>query len=102
MSYLSIVCIILFIIAFSIGFGPIPYLYTAECFRQNARSSAMALSTFLNWVAGLLLIFAFPFVLEAIEQYVFCIFAGILALTLVVILTKVNTKCTFLFVGFLI
>ena len=75
--------------SFAIGLGPIPFIYTAECFRQNARSSAMALSTFMNWSAGLVLTFIFPFMLKLVEQYVFCMFAGVIAFAIVVILTKV-------------
>lgn len=89
LSYLSIVCIMLFVMSFAIGLGPIPFIYTAECFRQNARSSAMALSTLMNWSAGLVLTLIFPFMLAVIQQYVFCVFAGVIAFAIVVILTKV-------------
>lgn len=42
-SYLSIVCIAIFIVCFAIGLGPIPFIYVTEVFRQNARGSALAL-----------------------------------------------------------
>ena len=90
LSYLTVVCIILFVVSFAVGLGPIPFIYTAECFRQNARSSAMALSTFMNWSAGLVLTLIFPFMLELVQQYVFCIFAGVVAFALLVIISKVT------------
>lgn len=79
----------LFVVSFAIGLGPIPFIYTAECFRQNARSSAMALSTLMNWTAGLVLTLIFPFMLALIQQYVFCVFAGVIAFALIMIISKV-------------
>ena len=32
--------------------GPIPFIYSAEVFPQNARSSAMAICIFTNWASG--------------------------------------------------
>jgi hypothetical protein len=52
LAYLSIVCIIIFVICFAVGLGPIPFIYTAEVFRQNTRSSAMAISLLVNWSSG--------------------------------------------------
>jgi hypothetical protein len=79
----------LFIVCFAIGLGPIPFIYTAECFRQNARSSAMALSSFTNWSAGLLLTLIFPFLLNLIGPYVFVIFAAVIGLAVLTIISKV-------------
>ena len=89
LSYLSIACIMLFVISFAIGLGPIPFIYTAECFRQNARSSAMALSVLTNWTAGLLLTLIFPLMLGLVQQYVFLIFACCIGFALIIIITKV-------------
>lgn len=99
LSYMSIVCIMLFVVSFAIGLGPIPFIYTAECFRQNARSSAMALSTLFNWTAGLVLTLLFPFMLELVQQYVFVIFACVIAFALSMIMSKVRV-CLFLSLSF--
>jgi uncharacterized protein YacL len=85
----------LFVVSFAIGLGPIPFIYTAECFRQNTRSSAMALSTLFNWTAGLVLTLLFPFMLQLVQQYVFVIFACVIAFALSMILSKVSF-CLFL------
>ena len=90
MAYMSIICIMLFVISFAIGLGPIPFIYIAECFRHNARSSAMALSTLFNWSAGLALTLIFPIMQSIIQQYVFLIFSGVLGLALVMIVLKVS------------
>ncbi|XP_035658021.1 solute carrier family 2, facilitated glucose transporter member 5-like [Branchiostoma floridae] len=39
-AYLSIVFVIVYILAFAIGLGPIPYIITGEMFRQGARPVA--------------------------------------------------------------
>ncbi|CAF0953345.1 unnamed protein product [Brachionus calyciflorus] len=88
-SYLSIVCIIVFIMCFAIGLGPIPFVYVAECFRQDARSAALAICMFTNWVANLVLTLTFPYLAELLTNYVFLIFTAIVGLTVVVIFKKV-------------
>jgi MFS family permease len=87
-KYLSILAIMIFIMCFALGLGPIPFLYTAECFPQSARSSAMSLAVLVNWLSGLLLTIAFPFLHNFIQQYVFLVFTFIMAFVLVVVLKK--------------
>jgi MFS family permease len=70
---MSFVCIIISIVCFAIGLGPIPFLYTAEVFPQNARSTAMALTTLVNWLAGLLVTTIFPLLAPIIDLYVFAV-----------------------------
>ncbi|CAF0955119.1 unnamed protein product, partial [Brachionus calyciflorus] len=89
LSYLSIVCILIFIVCFAVGLGPIPFIYAAECFRQNARSSAMALCSLINWTSSFLLTLTFPFLQQLIQQYVFLIFTGIITISFLIILKKV-------------
>ena len=60
-SYLSIACILIFICFFAVGLGPVAFIYTAECFRNNARSAAMSVSIAINWTSSLLLTLFFPF-----------------------------------------
>lgn len=75
--YLSVSCIMIFIICYAVGLGPIPFIYTAECFRQNERSSAMALAIFTNWLCALFLTLGFPFMRKLLEGYVFLVFMGV-------------------------
>jgi hypothetical protein len=93
-SYLSIVCIIVFIVCFALGLGPIPFIYVAECFRQDARSAALAICMFTNWVANLLLTLTFPYLAQLLTNYVFLVFAAIVAITLLVIVKKVG-RCSY-------
>lgn len=88
-SYLSIVCIIVFIMCFAVGLGPIPFLYVAECFRQDARSAALAICMFANWVANLILTLTFPYLAKLLTNYVFLVFTVIVGFAVIVILRKV-------------
>ena len=87
-SYLSIVCIIIFIICFAVGLGPIPFIYVAECFKQDSRSAALAICMFTNWVANLVLTLTFPYMTVYISKYYFLVFTVIVAITLAIIIKK--------------
>jgi hypothetical protein len=96
-SYLSIACIVIFIICFAIGLGPIPFIYVAECFRQNSRSSAMAVCVTANWISALVLTLAFPFLHKLLKENVFLVFMFIIVVGLVVIILKVLIYIYFLY-----
>ena len=87
-SYLSIVCIIIFIVCFAVGLGPIPFIYVAECFKQDSRSAALAICMFTNWVANLVLTLTFPYMTVYISKYYFLVFTVIVAITLAIIIKK--------------
>jgi len=87
-SYLSIACIIFFIMCFAIGLGPIPFVYVAECFRQDARSSALAICMFTNWVANFVLTLSFPYLAKFLNNYVFIAFAIIMGLSVIILIKK--------------
>lgn len=89
LSYLSIVCIIIFILCFAVGLGPIPFIYVAECFRQEARSTALAVCMGTNWLANLVLTLTFPYIVKLLGSYTFLVFTVIVALALAVIVKKV-------------
>lgn len=74
---------------FAVGLGPIPFLYVAECFKQDSRSAALAICMFTNWVANLMLTLTFPYLAKLLTNYVFLVFTVIVALAVVVILKKV-------------
>jgi len=88
-SYMSIVCIVIFIMCFAFGLGPIPFIYVAECFRQDARGAAIAICMLSNWVANLLLTLTFEYMAMLLTDYVFLIFAIIVSFALFVIIKKV-------------
>lgn len=88
-SYMSIVCIVVFIMCFAVGLGPIPFIYVAECFRQDARGAALAICMFANWVANLLLTLTFEYLAKVLNDYVFIVFTVIVGIAVVLIIIKV-------------
>lgn len=82
-SYLAVFCIVIFIVCFAIGLGPIPYIFVAESFTQNSRSSAMSICTFNNWFWNLILILLFPILLKLLSGYVFVVFNAIVIATVI-------------------
>ncbi len=70
--------------------GPIPFIYTSECFRQNARSAGMSICVFLNWSAALLLTLAFEYLQKLIQHYVFIVFIGVLSFSLSILVPKMQ------------
>ena len=61
-NYLTIAAAILFIVAFSIGPGAIPWLITSELFKSDARGKATSIAVFVNWTANTIVTFVFPIV----------------------------------------
>jgi hypothetical protein len=74
---------------FAIGLGPVPFIYVAESFRQDARSAALAICMFTNWLANLALTLAFPYLAKLLTNYVFLVFTAIVAFAVIVIFKKV-------------
>ena len=90
-SELSIACIVIFIACFAFGLGPIPFIYTAECFKQNERRSAVALCTFANWSSSTVLTIGYIFLIFLTDHYVFLVIMCFLLLGLVLFVYKVIT-----------
>ena len=88
---LSIACIVIFIACFAFGLGPIPFIYTAECFKQNERRSAVALCTFANWSSSTVLTIGYIFLIFLTDHYVFLVIMCFLLLGLVLFVYKVIT-----------
>lgn len=49
-SWLAALCVIVYIIVFSIGWGPLPWLLMSEIFPPRARGFASGIVTFVNWL----------------------------------------------------
>lgn len=78
-SYLSIGGVIGYIVGFAIGPGPIPWLVTAELFRQAARPPAFMISCLVNWGCNFLIGIGFPVVNNATGPWVFLVFMVVCA-----------------------
>ena len=86
---MSIVCIIFFIVCYTIGLGPIPFIYVAECFKPNAKSAGLAVCILVNWFANLLVAISFEYLARLLNDYVFLVFTVIVGIALLFIFIKV-------------
>ena len=69
----------LFIFAFSIGFGPIPWLMMSELFSPEVRSLASSFAVSFNWILAFLVTKFFTNIVNAVtESFAFWIFTAIL------------------------
>uniref|UniRef100_A0A8C7YR71 Solute carrier family 2 member 15b n=1 Tax=Oryzias sinensis TaxID=183150 RepID=A0A8C7YR71_9TELE len=77
MSYISVGCVIGIIAGFCIGPAGVPFLITAELFKQSHRPSAYTVAGCLNWLSNFTIGFVFPFLQEATGPYCYLIFCAI-------------------------
>ncbi|CAH1273981.1 SLC2A1 [Branchiostoma lanceolatum] len=88
-AYLSIVFVILYVIAFAIGFGPIPFIITGEIFRQGARPAAYMIGGSGNMIANAIVGLVFPILQARIGAFTFLIFMVVCVLLCIFIAVKV-------------
>lgn len=74
LAYGSIVCVIIYVIAFAVGLGPIPMMIGSELFRQEPRPLAMAIGGIFNWVSTFIILLSFPPIQEVLKDYTFIIY----------------------------
>jgi len=83
-STLPVVSLSVFVLAFSIGFGPIPWLMMSELFSPEIKSLASSVSTTFNWTLAFLVTKFFTTLVTGItEAGAFWFFAGFNILTFI-------------------
>ncbi|TWW56553.1 solute carrier family 2, facilitated glucose transporter member 1a [Takifugu flavidus] len=85
MPYISIICVIIYVVGHAIGPSPIPYVVTTEMFRQSARPAAFMVAGSVHWLSNFTVGLVFPFMERGLGPYSFIIFSVICLLTLVYI-----------------
>lgn len=60
-GYLAVICIVVFIIGFSLGWGPIPWTSMSELMPNRVRSLAASIATFVNWSFATIITFSFKY-----------------------------------------
>ncbi|XP_067873117.1 solute carrier family 2, facilitated glucose transporter member 1a isoform X3 [Heterodontus francisci] len=83
--YLSITCIIVYVIGHAIGPSPIPYVITTEMFRQSSRPAAFMVAGSVHWLSNFTVGLVFPFLEKGLGEYSFIIFGGICLATFIYI-----------------
>merc|ERR1719382_717039 len=77
-SWLAILALATFIVGFSLGMGPIPWLILAEIFPTEVRGTASSIATAVNWGSSFLVCLCFQPLEEALtRQGCFFLFAMI-------------------------
>lgn len=80
-GWLPLVCLVLFIISFSMGFGPIPWMMMAELFPVEFRGAATGVTVIVNWILVFIVTLCFPIMKDAIGIYsCFWFFAAIMVI----------------------
>uniref|UniRef100_A0A8C3BYL4 Solute carrier family 2, facilitated glucose transporter member 5 n=1 Tax=Cairina moschata TaxID=8855 RepID=A0A8C3BYL4_CAIMO len=85
MSYLSIVCVILYIIGHAIGASPIPFVMITEMFLQSSRPAAFMVGGSVHWLCNFAVGLLFLYMEAGLGAYSFLIFCAICLVTMVYI-----------------
>ncbi|EDV36329.1 uncharacterized protein Dana_GF12909 [Drosophila ananassae] len=86
-GWVALVALCVFIIGFSLGFGPIPWLINAELFSEDAKALAGGIAGTCNWTFAFCVTLLFPILNEALGACpCFAIFAGFAVAAVVFIL----------------
>lgn len=85
MPYISISCVIIYVIGHAIGPSPIPYVVTTEMFRQSARPAAFMVAGSVHWLSNFTVGLVFPFLERGLGPFSFIIFSFICLATMVYI-----------------
>lgn len=73
-GYVSVVCVVVYVICFAAGLGPIPMFIGSELFRQGPRPKAMAVVGIALWAASFVIAIGFEPLQAGLKQYTFIVF----------------------------
>lgn len=83
-NYLPLICIILYCICFSAGFGAVPFILVQEIFIPEIRGKAFGIVIVVNWCCSFLVTYFFPLMILKYGSFVtFYTLAGFTATALV-------------------
>eukprot|EP00062_Callorhinchus_milii_P027661 gi/632991230/ref/XP_007884533.1/ PREDICTED: solute carrier family 2, facilitated glucose transporter member 9-like [Callorhinchus milii] len=78
--YASVACVVGIIAGFCIGPAGVPFLMTAELFKQSHRPAAYIVGGSLNWLSNFTVGFLFPFLQRSAGAYCYLVFSVICCL----------------------
>lgn len=85
MPYVSIACVISYVIGHALGPSPIPALLVTEIFLQSSRPAAYMVAGTVHWLSNFTVGLVFPFIQVGLGAYSFVIFALICLITTIYI-----------------
>ncbi|KAM4615380.1 solute carrier family 2 member 15a [Polymixia lowei] len=77
MRYVSVGCVVGIIAGFCIGPAGVPFLVTAELFKQSHRPAAYTVGGALNWMSNFAVGFVFPFLQMSAGSYCYLVFSSV-------------------------
>ncbi|KAF4044928.1 Sugar (and other) transporter [Phytophthora infestans] len=77
---LSVFFTALYVIIFGVTLGPLVWVMTADIFPDSIRASASSLCIGINWLCNLVVGVSYPYLADALKDYSFVPFVGLLAL----------------------
>lgn len=83
LGILTVILILIFVVCFAIGLGPIPFLFGTEVCRPEARDSVQSLGLVSNYLGNILLSLFFPALNSILGGYVFIIFLILVLLNVI-------------------
>lgn len=60
LAMVPLISLVLFVVCFSVGFGPVPWMLMAELFPPEIKGIASGLAVLVNWSSAFLITFSFP------------------------------------------
>ncbi|GBP14596.1 Glucose transporter type 1 [Eumeta japonica] len=78
MSVMAVVFTLLFVAFFGVGPSSIPWMIMSELFGQGARSAAVSIGALVNWFANFIVGLTFIPMLEALGNWVYLPYTGLL------------------------
>ena len=93
-SYMSVVLLVFYVVAFELGVGPIPWLMMAEITPSSHRATIVSVATFINWTSNLCIAQFATVIVERFQYYPFAAvcFIGLLMVKKCVPETKGKTE----------
>ncbi|XP_058977962.1 facilitated trehalose transporter Tret1-2 homolog isoform X2 [Musca domestica] len=93
-GWLPLLCVVLYMITFSVGYGPIPWLMMGELFLPDVKATAVALTVMSNWFSVFLVTKTFGSMITAWGSdmtfwfFAFCMFVATMYVAFMVLETK--------------
>jgi len=83
-GWLPLVCLILYVIGFSLGFGPIPWLMMGEILPAKVRGAAASIATSFNWLCTFIVTKTFQDMINSMGTHgAFWFFGAVVILSLI-------------------
>lgn len=76
MIWLCTASVLIYVLTYGLGIGPIPYFIASELFDVGPRPAAMAIGSVCNWGGNFIVGLLFPSIVNAIGAFTFLIFVA--------------------------